>query len=464
MVLAGWRIALAGLLLAGCPAPAAPDNRGGGDGPEVAIYRSGDDRVARDSIAVYRTDGNVVALPPQVVGDPLALITARREVELAAGQKTIALPEIPPSAEPGSIWLRAVSSPGRLEVAAIRRPPTFTDATSLRGRAVVAVIGDRRIEGTLVDLDERGALLDRDGTLIAVGRARLELVGGDIDPGQPFSADVVAERAGRHRLEIAYQSAALDWDLDLGLEVVAPGVPGSAQITVTPVVTVASRDLTLEGAEVTLFEGHLNAEGQRPREIWRGRLDVGPGETRRPLHAVAVEGVLEYRYRGFVGDRTSGRDHLRWGTAARELVDLVLRLPPDSLPPAPALVRVEIDTGEGARRSHRVELADVAADGEAIELVLGTARDLRGTRRQLWVKRLDGGRVVTEAYELSITNLGAEPAAVRIREPLARGDDVELIEKPEAATVDGKSLDIGLVVPANGREVVEYTARYRLRP
>lgn len=460
------RVALAVLalaVLAGCPDPRPPGGAATGAATTtVSIYRDGDDRVAGEPRTVYRIDGNVVALAAAPVGEPRAVITTRREVELRAGEQTLALPEIAASAAPGSIWLRRIAGPGRLDVRRITRPPSFTDATSLRGRAVVAILGGKRIAGTLVDLDERGALLDRDGTLIAVGKARLELADPSAVTDEPITAEVVAGRAGRYLIEIAYRTGALDWDLDLELEVSTPGLTGPAAVTTTPVVAIDSRGVAVDGAEIALFEGRLAADGQRPRLVWRGRGDITAGRSHRRLEPRTLEGAVEYRYRGFLGDRPTGRDHLRWGTGAMDLVELVLRLPPGSLPPAPAIARIEIASA-GSRRSHEVAIAEPAAGAEPVELVLGTAETLRGSRRQLWVKLSDGGRLLTESYRLAVTNLGAETATVRVREPLARADDVELLERPEGAEIVAGALEHTLVVAGNSQQAFEIVARYRMQ-
>lgn len=455
------RLPLLVLALAGCPGPRPTAGGDRGAATAVVIYRDGDDRVRGQVETAYRADGNAVSLAPREVGEPMAVVTSRREVELRAGAQTLALPEVPATAAPGSIWLRAIAGPGRVEVGPIHRPPSPAGVTGLRGRAVVAVVGDRRIEGTLVDLDERGALIDRDGILIAVGQARLELVDPDLDPGQPVAAELDAERPGRHRIEVAYRTAGLDWDLDFELAVSISGLTGPAEVTATPVLSIASRGVAVRGASIALFEGSLGPDGERPRPVWSGTGDIVPGVSVRRLESRAVDGAVEYRYRGFVGDRDSGKDQLRWGTASTELVELVLRLPPGSLPPAPAIARIAIASG-GLPRRHETRVVP-AADGEPIELVLGTSETLRGRRRQLTVAVTDGGRVVTERYELAITNRGAEAVSVRIREPLSRSDDAELVEGPEGAAIAGGAVEYLMTVAANSREAIELLIRYRLR-
>jgi len=425
----------------------------------IAIYRDGDPRMAAESKSLYRGDGSIIALRERVVGEPAAMITLRRQVELSAGANAIALPEIPRGAERGSIWIRQVAGPGTVSVRKIRRPASLADPQSLRGRPVVAIVDGKRIEGVLVDLAPDGALLRTDSELLAIGPAMLELAG---DAGETV-AEVVASRRGGYTLELAYRTGELSWQLDLDLEVSASGLVGPAQVVVTPVIAVRNRLDAFAPATVELFEGRYDDAKRQLRSIWKGRMAIARGETRRPVGSREVEGALIYRYRGFFGDRPANRHHLRWGTGSVEQVELVLRLPPGSVPLAAAVARIGITAGGDVRRSHQVAIPDAGAKMDPLDLVLGVASDLRATRRQLYAKTSDGGRLLTESYEFAVFNMGEKPATVRVVEPLLRSREVEVTERPEGSRVTGRALEYDIAIAAGMRESFRFVARYRLR-
>ena len=440
------------LLIAACSG-AAPIPAGDAAPITAAIYRDGDPRIERNPRSLHRPDGDVVSLAVTPRRPSVAMVVVRRAVDLQAGRGSIPLPEIGAAARPGSIWLRA---PG-LVVERIVRPPSIVEPRALRGRTVIARVGGERITGTIIDIDQEGALLERGDEVIVVPAQMLELEDGAPDPG-PIRAEVTASRAGRFPLEIAYQTGSLAWTLDIHL-----AVSSRSTVEVTPVIAVQNRGAPLQGARVELFEGRYDDERRPARSIWSGRIDLGAGEIRRPLPSREVSGAVELRYRGFFGDRPEDRHLARWGTASTEIVEQVLRLPRGSLPAAAAVAHVEIDQ-PGGRRRHRVPIAAPPVEDAPIDLVLGAATELRGTRRQLWVKTSSDGSVITESYELAVLNRSDRTARVRVSEPLARSEDVELIERPGAARLVAGSLEIELAVGPQAREAVRYVARYRMKP
>jgi hypothetical protein len=100
--------------------------------------------------------------------------------------------------------------------------------------------------------------------------------------------------------------------------------------------------------------------------------------------------------------------------------------------------------------------------GKKVELELGTAFDLRAERKQVDFQLDRSARVMTERFEITLDNGGAKPATVHVVEVLPRWSAWEIVESSVQWTKDdAQTISFDVPVPANGKAVLAYTARYR---
>ena len=75
------------------------------------------------------------------------------------------------------------------------------------------------------------------------------------------------------------------------------------------------------------------------------------------------------------------------------------------------------------------------------------------------------GRQMEERIRVLVRNAKAEPATVRVVEPLPRWSDWEIVSSNvPAAAKDATSASFDLAVPAGGEARITYTVRYRWAP
>ena len=104
---------------------------------------------------------------------------------------------------------------------------------------------------------------------------------------------------------------------------------------------------------------------------------------------------------------------------------------------------------------------DDTPKGDALDLNLGTAFDLRGTRERTSFHVDKHGRTLNEALRIIIENSGNTSKQVTVREHPNRWREWNLSSssvRPSKQTLD--TLEFRVEVPANGKAMIDYTVRY----
>jgi hypothetical protein len=98
---------------------------------------------------------------------------------------------------------------------------------------------------------------------------------------------------------------------------------------------------------------------------------------------------------------------------------------------------------------------------EEIKIAVGNAFDVTGKRRQTQFHVDSRGHTLDESYEIKLKNQKAIPVTVAVVEHLNRGLNWEFTEKPgEFTSRDSNTIEIPVVVAAQGEATVSYSVRY----
>ena len=105
-------------------------------------------------------------------------------------------------------------------------------------------------------------------------------------------------------------------------------------------------------------------------------------------------------------------------------------------------------------------LGHTAAD-EKVRLVLGSAFDLAGERRQAGYRVDSGKESAEESFEIKVRNHKKEPVEVRVVEHLYRWSTWRILASSDPyEKIDSRTIEFRVRVPPDGEKVVTYQVRY----
>ncbi|MGH8244343.1 MAG: DUF4139 domain-containing protein, partial [Steroidobacteraceae bacterium] len=156
-----------------------------------------------------------------------------------------------------------------------------------------------------------------------------------------------------------------------------------------------------------------------------------------------------------------------YGPASSTKVDVYLKFRNDKASgmgmPLPAgRIRVsQQDKADGSLEFVGEDKIDHTPKDEDVRVVLGTAFDVVGERRQTDFTVNTKGRVMEEAFEIKVRNHKDQPVEVIVRENLYRWNQWTLIEQSmPSQKKDARTIEFPVRVAADGEATVTYRVRY----
>ncbi len=306
--------------------------------------------------------------------------------------------------------------------------------------------------------------------------------------------EVVAPRAGRYALELAYTTERIAWDAAYTMTTTPARdratLRGALAIRNTTGVAFRGADVRVVDAEVIAWREraaeHLasslvgTAQSSTPVPPARdlGALDVGAGETRGELiaHPVArpMRSVLIYDPVGTKLDNQAAAPlhdealgaHITTTTVTESFEVARDERETAGLPAGPVRLLERRDDG-GFTVLGESRLFDAANRGAKVETIaIGTAEDVTGHRERRDLSIDDDNQRVVEEFAIELDNKRAHAADVLVREHLYRGQNWTLAYSSDgfgdaAPAKDGdQALSLRTRVPAHARRKILYTVVY----
>ena len=495
-------LAIATVLLAGC-AQRAPDAAAPAGSDAAAITEDAANARASapapegTALKIWSGDFESVQAGNAAGGNGDVLRVIDRD--LAAGRGEIALSDLPDALDLGGVQL---VPRGDAQVLAQRFDlATATPAGVLERakgqRVVVRTIAGDTLKGTLVGHGDGLTLQVGDEVHVVRDYADLALEtlpqGLATEPTLRFAVE--SAQGGTQRFELRYPSGGLAWRAQY-LVTLADAAECSLALDATALIANRS-GASYDDAAVTLVAGdprrvgppvvHARAAapemamdasvgkaasagmaGEYHSYALPGRTDLADGSVQRvALLEPVTKAACTRRYTTRVG--------IGWWSPPQPLWDRFMGGDGEQ----PVLTTLEFAndkaTGLGvALPAGRVRVSEADGNlvgeaqighspaGKELELELGTAFDLRAERKQVDFQLDRSARVMTERFEVTLHNGGAKPATIHVVEVLPRWSAWEIVESSVPWTRDdAQTIAFDVPVPANGKTVLTYTARYR---
>jgi hypothetical protein len=116
---------------------------------------------------------------------------------------------------------------------------------------------------------------------------------------------------------------------------------------------------------------------------------------------------------------------------------------------------------DGSRQFIGESLLGHTAADEKVRLVLGSAFDLAGERRQTGYRVDSGKESAEESFEIKVRNHKKEPVEVRVVEHLYRWSTWRILASSDPyEKIDSRTIEFRVRVPPDGEKVVTYQVRY----
>jgi hypothetical protein len=131
------------------------------------------------------------------------------------------------------------------------------------------------------------------------------------------------------------------------------------------------------------------------------------------------------------------------------------------LPMPKGTIKVYRADADGSRQFIGESLIGHTAENEKVRLILGSAFDLAGERRQTGYKIDSGKQSSEESFELKVRNHKKEPVEVRIVEHLYRWSAWKvLVSSDPFEKLDARTIEFRVKIPPDGEKTVTYQVRY----
>jgi hypothetical protein len=430
-------------------------------------------------------------------GDVIRVI----DKDLPAGRGEVALSDLPDALDLGGVQLLPR---GDAQVLAQRFDLATATPADVLGRArgqrvVVRTAAGDTLKGKLVGYGDGLTLQVGDEVRVVRDYADLALEklpqGLVTEPTLRFTVD--SAKGGAQRFELRYPSGGLAWRAQYQVTLAAGG---ACSLALDATALVANRSgASYEDADVTLIAGDprragppmtMQAMAPAPEMAMRDQA-VGKvasagmaGEyhsyhlpVRTDLADGSVQRVALLEPAGAVActRRYTTRAGMGWWSPPQPLLERMLG--GDGEQPVLVTLDFENDKAAGlgvALPAGRVRVSEANHDlvgeaqighspaGKKIELELGTAFDLRAERKQVDFTLDKAARVMTERFEITLSNGGKQARTIHAVEVLPRWSAWEIVESSVPfAKDDAQTISFDVPVPAEGKTVLTYTVRYR---
>jgi hypothetical protein len=473
------RTALAIACAVFCSAPLAQ----AADNASITLYRS-------DSSSLYASNGDAT------VNDGYAVVREQRSVNLQAGVHDLVLGDLPNNLDAEAL---ALGFPGGGAKVISQRLLLGQGAnaalTGLTGTRII-VLGDsgqQLANGTLVRAGDEGLVVSdsvNGGTALVRNYAAVKTADGNFPTGSSLRLRVDASRSGDTDAVLSYPTSGIGWRAAY-VATLQPGNSCSMQFeSRASIANRSGRDW--HNAQLTLIAGEPNfAKPSGPRPMMMKATAAPAMAEALPEQASmdeyrsytlpapvdlpdgSISQVPLYATRTLGCERTALYENGSTWQTPRPMIDetevnanasntvtSTLRLTAfDSLPAG--YLRVLSADRNGVPQFIGEGRINDTPKGSDATITLGSAFDLRGDRERTSFHVDKAGRIMDEAFRITLTNASNSARTITVREHPNRWRTWTVTSstvKPSKQTTD--TLEFKVDVPANGKAVLDYAVRY----
>jgi len=456
---------------------------------------------------------------PQITiyNQDFALVREVRTLHLKEGENEARLGGVPALLEPESVVLRDRQDPKGLRVLAQRHEGDPLSRESLlrksEGKAVAfltlnpatgrrEIVSGRLLRSGTVPGPE-GALppiVEVDGKIqfSLPGEPLFDAPGAGALLGPALAWDLWSARAGERALELSYLTTGVGWKTTYNAVTSDKG----DRFDLAAWVTLAnSSGASWENARIRLMAGDVGrVQGPRargmvlalesapapPQEASERSFDeyhlytlprpvsLRDGEPRQielfrgadvPAARLYIyDGAMMANYMGW--DPEMVRTRPDYGTEGGTRVATMLEFTNSKaaglgLPMPRGTIKVYRADSDGSRQFIGESLLGHTAENEKVRLLLGSAFDLAGERRQTGYRVDSGKESAEESFELKVRNHKKEPVEVRVVEHLYRWSTWKvLVSSDPYDKLDARTIEFRVKIPPDGEKTVTYQVRY----
>jgi hypothetical protein len=469
---------------------------------------------AGDAITIYSTGVPLVGRNGAHHGaSGYAVVRHDRTLDLKAGRNQLKFTDVAGQIDPTTVWFSSLTDASGTRVIEQNFQFDLVSTEKLLERfidreiSVERVVGQRieSLEGTL--LSARGGIIlqEADGSVRTVpyqAGVKLPQLPGGLITRPTLVWDVAAKQGGAHRTRVSYQTGGVGWwsdynvtlseagsacRLDVGawvsilnqsggtyrdarIKLVAGDVHRAEFKQQVPMAAMskAAREMADEAPgfdEKRFFEYHLYTLGRNTTlpdnstkqiELFPAAKNVGCEKT---LVYYGQAGQ-HYGYGSPMTDRNLG-------LTSNSKIDVYLRFKNSEANglgvPLPAgRVRVaKLDDADGSLEFIGEDRIDHTPKNEPVQLMLGHAFDVVGSRRQVDFSVESTRNTMGETIEVKLRNSKDEPVQVIVKENLYRWTNWKITQASHPwERQDARTIHVPVQVPPNGETVVRYSVRY----
>jgi hypothetical protein len=466
-----------------------------------------------DAITIYSTGTPLQVGRHGGQGAPgYAVVRHERQVSLKPGRNELKFVDVAAQIDPTTVSFSSLTDPANTRVVEQSFQFDLVSTEKLLERyidreiSVERLVGDRieTLEGTLISTHGGITLRQGDGSVRTVpynAGVRLPQLPGGLITRPTLVWDVATKRGGSHQTRVAYQTSGLGWWSDYNVTL---SEAGECRLDLGAWVSILNQSgASYSDARVKLIAGDVHraefkqqavrasiakaaesvadeARGFEEKQFFEyhlytlGRTTTLPDNSTKQIELFpAARGVgcekklvyygqagLYYGYGSVLTDRNLG-------FSSNTKVDVYLRFKNSEVNgmgvPLPAgRVRVaKLDEADGSLEFIGEDRIDHTPKNETVQLALGSAFDVVGSRRQVDF-RVDSNRnTMTEEIEVKLRNSKDEKVSVIVKENLYRWTNWKITQANHPwEKQDSRTIHFPVEVPANGETTVRYTVRY----
>lgn len=360
-----------------------------------------------------------------------------------------------------------------------------------------------RYAGTLLSFDANQLVLRQEKEIVMVQRGDnvKDIQFGALPEGLITKPTLVwklaTEKVGRQLVEVAYQTAGINWQadynavlnakdtaLDLGGWVTINNqsgatykdarlklIAGDVRRVQPPTLAYGGRMMAKAAvadeagfAEKAFFEYHLYTLG-RPSTVAQNQtkqIELLKAADVPVKKVFLYDGAPQYRfYGGLVSDANYGSQDFN------KKVNVVIEVKNSkdnhmgmALPKGKVRL-YKRDDADAALEFIGEDEIDHTPKDETVKLHIGDAFDIVGERKRTDYKGDMGRHVITESFEIRVRNHKDEPVEVLVKETLYRWNNWEITESNQKWTkYDSNTIHFPVKVDKDGEQVITYNVRY----
>ncbi|HEX7341767.1 MAG TPA: DUF4139 domain-containing protein [Rhodanobacteraceae bacterium] len=424
------------------------------------------------------------------------VVHEQRTLQLQSGTHDIVISNLPDFIDPEAVHLAFDSDKDQVLSQRLLLPSGQNGTLSGQIGKSVTVMGDsgqQLAQGLLVQVNRDGSLViggDVFGPTVVRSYAAVKLTGGQVGGGTRLDLRVQAEHSGKAVARLTYPTAGIGW------RATYTGVLESGRhcrMRLDAKASIANRSgRDWKDADIKLIAGAPNfAEANRPHPVMMRAMAVPaaaappmptqstlgdyrsyqlPGAVDLPKGSVTLTPL--YRARTVSCQRTwlyqNGNTYQpmrpittnNGGTSQHGPITSMLSFTAFDSFPAGNLRVLTMDKDGNAEFVGAGAVTDTPK-GQTVNLTLGTAFDLTGSRTQTSFKVNMTARTMDEGFQVTLTNAGATTRTVTVREHPWRWHNWQLTSSSITPSLQTpNTLEFQVEVPAHGTATLDYAIHY----